>query len=116
MRTGVRGFPSGPEAILLHQKAGYMYATFLWMPVKLLPCNAGRTIYDPEAPFKHRIDELDACLRLIECAALIGIKSGGEGGHQLFDDFGRAHAASIMSAWLKPRGLYRISRWCIMQY
>jgi len=43
----MRGFPSGPEATLLHQKAGYMYATFLWMPVKLFPCNAGRTIYDP---------------------------------------------------------------------
>jgi len=43
----MRGFPSGPEATLLHQKAGYMYATFLWVPVKLFPCNAGRTIYDP---------------------------------------------------------------------
>jgi len=44
----MRGFPSGPEANMLHQKAGYMYATFLWMPVKLSPCNAGRTIYDPK--------------------------------------------------------------------
>jgi len=43
----MRGFPSGPEATLLHQKAGYMYATFIWMQVKLFPCNAGRTIYDP---------------------------------------------------------------------
>jgi len=43
----VQRIPLGLEATLLQLKAGYMYATFLNLPIKLFPCNAGRTIYVP---------------------------------------------------------------------
>ncbi|MDX8411278.1 MAG: hypothetical protein R8K46_05325, partial [Mariprofundaceae bacterium] len=46
----VQRIPSGPEATQLQSKAGYMYATFPLQPIKLNPCNAGRTIYVTDLP------------------------------------------------------------------
>jgi len=44
IRSEVREFPSGPEAIKPQQKAGYMRATSFVLD-ETFPCNAGRTIY-----------------------------------------------------------------------
>jgi hypothetical protein len=43
----VQWIPSGPEAIMLQPKAGYMCATFPLSPNKLFPCKKGRSIYVP---------------------------------------------------------------------
>ncbi len=70
--------------------------------------------YIPSQCRKHRVDELNACLRLIECTAFVGIQIGGEGFHQGFNDVRRAHKPSIVIGTLKPRNLYRILQGCII--